>query len=917
MTMSGADVRRLFLEFFATRGHQPVASSALVPANDPTLLFTNAGMVQFKDVFTGAEQRGYKRATSSQKCVRAGGKHNDLDEVGKTPRHHTFFEMLGNFSFGDYFKEDAIAWAWELLTVVYKIDPSQLCVTVYGGDPELPGVGPDDEARAIWKRVTGFGDDRVIGLGKKDNFWMMGDTGPMGPCTEIHFYSKGKPTAWPTNDPATWGGWLEIWNLVFMQFERREKDGPLFPLPAASVDTGAGLERVTSVVQGVSSNYDTDLFQGIIATAAAIAGKKYGDSQESDTSLRVIADHARTTAFLIADGVFPDKTGREYVLRRIFRRAVRHGYLLGIKEPFMHEVCMKVVADFGGQFPELVERQKVIREVTFEEEKRFRATLDNGMESIAATANDKQAPMPAAGSIAHALRESMAGGRSKGVLDKSGPPDVLSGKAVFTLHDTFGFPDDLTEIVAADFGMTVDRAGFEREMAQAQAKSGKFAGSDQEAVAGELKAIASELGATRFLGYDGLVGDGIVKVVLVNGKRTDRANVGDRVQLVFDQTPFYAESGGQIGDTGEVVTATSKVKVEDTKKPAGDVHVLFGQVVEGSIGIGDTVAFNVDEERRNRIRANHSATHLLNHALKTVLGAHVAQKGSLVSPDRLRFDFAHSSPMTEEQKRQVEDIVNAEIRRNKTTVIETLPIEQARQRGAVAMFGEKYGDTVRVVSIGGESIEFCGGTHVHAAGDIAMLKIVSEAGVAQGVRRIEAVTGVGALDYLRKLEDELLRVGERLKAGPFEVAARVDKVLADQKVLDRELGQLKQKIASGGGGRDLLAEAVMIKGIKVLAAQVEVDDAKVLRDTGDQLRDKLGSGVVLLAGTGGAEVKLVAMVTKDLVGKVQAGKLLGEVAAQLGGRAGGRPDMAQGGGKDTAGVPQALAFARSWVEQHA
>jgi alanyl-tRNA synthetase len=893
--VKAADVRNAFLEFFKSKGHAIVTSSSLVPSNDPTLLFTNAGMVQFKDVFTGAEQRDYKRATTSQKCVRAGGKHNDLDEVGKTPRHHTFFEMLGNFSFGDYFKEDAIAYAWELLTKIYKIDPDQMCVTIFGGnDPELPGVGADEEARAIWKRVTGFSDDRVIGLGKKDNFWMMGDTGPMGPCTEIHYFMGsgmgGKPTSWPTQDPATWKGWLEIWNLVFMQYERRTPGGELFPLPAPSIDTGAGLERVTSVVQGVKSNYDTDLFTGIIQTAAELSGKIYGKDPEADTSMRVIADHARCSAFLIADGVFPDKTGRNYVLRRIFRRAVRHGKLLGIEQPFMHEVCNKVVTEMGTQYPELVERQTTIRQVALEEEKRFRETLDRGL----ALLDDEFDRMT-----------------------KIGEKQV-SGKAVFTLYDTFGFPDDLTEIVANERGYGVDKLGFDEEMEKARDRS-KFSGSDQEAVAGELKTVANEVGATKFLGYEGrgVTGEGTVKAILVEGKRVKSATAGTRVQLVFDQTPFYGESGGQIGDTGEVATASSRVKILDTKKPTGDVHVLIGEVEAGTVIVGDAARFKVDEERRDRIRANHSATHLLHHALKRVLGDHVAQKGSLVSPDRLRFDFAHFSPMTEEQKRQVEDLVNAEIRKNLDSVVEVLPIEQAKQRGAVAMFGEKYGDKVRVVAIGGESIEFCGGTHVRRAGDIGLLKIVSEQGVAQGVRRVEAVTGAGALDYLRKLEDELMKTGDRLKAQPFEVAARVDKLLADQKTLDREIEKLKQRLASGGGSRDLMAEAVMIKGIKVLAASIDVDDAKVLRDTGDQLRDKLGSGVVVLAGTGGAEVKLVAMVTKDLVGKVQAGKLLGEIAAQLGGRAGGKPEMAQGGGKDAAAVPAALDAARKWVEEHA
>jgi alanyl-tRNA synthetase len=890
--VKAAEVRKAFLEFFRARNHEIVASSSLVPANDPTLLFTNAGMNQFKDVFTGLEQRPYKRATSSQKCVRAGGKHNDLDEVGKTPRHHTFFEMLGNFSFGDYFKTDAIPFAWELLTKTYGIDPSRMCVTVFGGDKSLAGVAADDEARAIWKQVTGYGDDRVIGLGAKDNFWQMGDTGPMGPCTEIHYFMDGKPSAWPTQDPASWKGWLEIWNLVFMQFERRTAGGELFPLPAPSVDTGAGLERVTSVVQGVASNYDTDLFTGILQQAAELSGKKYGADTNADTSMRVIADHARTSAFLIADGVFPDKTGREYVLRRIFRRAVRHGgKLLGIKQPFMHEVCMRVVEEMGDQFPELRERKQTIHDVALEEEKRFRDTLDRGEKLL----DEEFARMA-----------------------KSSEKQV-SGKAVFTLYDTFGFPDDLTEIIASERGFGVDKLGFNEELDKAREKS-KFSGSDQEAIAGDIKAVANEVGATKFLGYEGrgTTGTGVIRAMLVGGKRATTAPKGTRVQLVFDQTPFYGESGGQTGDTGEVRAKDATVRIDDTKKPAGDVHVLIGEVTEGTLNMGDEVIMTVDDDRRERIRANHSATHLLHHALKDVLGNHVAQKGSLVAPDRLRFDFTHFSQMTEEQKRQVEDIVNAEIRKNIDTKVEVLPIEEAKQRGAVAMFGEKYGDRVRVVSIGGESIEFCGGTHVRRAGDIGLLKIVSEAGVAQGVRRIEAVTGAGAMDYLRKLEDELTKVVRATKAQSiFDAAAKANVMATGMTALTKEIDKLKQRIASGGGGRDLLSETVMIKGIKVLAAAVEVDDAKVLRDTGDQLRDKLGSGVIVLAGTGGAEVKLIAMVTKDLVGKVQAGKLLGEVAAQIGGRAGGKPDMAQGGGKDAAGVPAALVFAREWIEKHA
>ncbi len=886
--MKAVDVRRTFLEFFKKQGHEIVSSSSLVPDKDPTLLFTNAGMNQFKDVFTGAEQRGYKRATTSQKCVRAGGKHNDLDEVGKTPRHHTFFEMLGNFSFGDYFKPDAIAFAWELLTKVYGIDQSRMVVTVYGGDKELPGIAADDEARNIWKKVTGFSDDRIIGLGKKDNFWQMGETGPMGPCTEIHFNFDASGDKWPTSDPGTWKGWLEIWNLVFMQFERREAGGELFKLPAPSVDTGAGLERVTSVVQGVRSNYETDLFTPLVAKAAAIAGVDPAITGEKQTAMRVIADHARCSAFLIADGVLPGNTTREYTLRRIFRRAVRHGQQhLGIKEPFMHTMCAAVVDLMGEQYPDLRERRSMIEQATLNEEKQFRQTLDRGLSRL-----DKE-------------------------LEAANATKMVPGKAVFQLYDTFGFPADLTEIIAQERGYSIDKPGFDTELAAAKAKSAFKI--DDPATELVFKQLANELGPTKFAGYDGrgTSGEGTLKAIVVDGKRVDTAPQGAKVALVFDQTPFYGNSGGQTGDTGTVVSSTAKVRIDDTEKPAGDMHVLIGEIEVGSLAVGDTVKFSVDDPRREAIRANHSATHLLHHALKRVLGDHVGQKGSLVAPDRLRFDFTHFSPMTAAQLREVEDQVNNEIRANRDSVIEVLPIDQARQRGAVAMFGEKYGDKVRVVSIGGESIEFCGGTHVRRAGDIGMMKILSEQGIAQGVRRIEAVTGAGALDYLRKLENELLRVGERLKASPFEVSARVDKMLDAQKVLDREIDKLKQRIASGGGGRDLLSEAVTIKGIKVLVAAVEVDDAKVLRDTGDQLRDKLGSGVIVLAGTGGAEVKLVAMVTKDLVDKVQAGKLLAEVAIKLGGKAGGRPDMAQGGGKDAAEVPAALELAKKWVEDHA
>jgi len=881
--MKAAQVRSAFLDFFAARGHERVASSSLVPANDPTLLFTNAGMVQFKDVFTGAETRSYQRATTSQKCVRAGGKHNDLDEVGKTPRHHTFFEMLGNFSFGDYFKADAIAWAWELLINTLGMDEHRMCVTVFGGEGSAPA---DDEARDIWKRVTGFGDDRIIGLGKKDNFWAMGDVGPTGPCSEIHVYMGGEMPAWPTTDPASWAGWLEIWNLVFMQFETKVKDGPLIALPLPSIDTGAGLERVASVLQGVKSNYDTDLFAGILATAAELAGTRYGADPSTDTSLRVIADHARASTFLIGDGVFPDKTGRDYVLRRIFRRAVRHGKLLGIEEPFMHRVCARVIDEMAPAFPDLVTRATVIHEVALEEEKRFRATLDRGL-----------------GLLGDEFERMRSAGQGE-----------VSGKVTFKLYDTFGFPDDLTEIIAGEQGFTVDNLGYKQEMAAAKARSG-FEGSGQASVGDLHKQLANELGASGFSGYDRVEATATVRALVVDGERAERAGPEAKVEIVLDGTPFYAESGGQIGDAGLLTTASgAQVRIDDTHKPAGELYVHTGVVLVGTLAVGEQVTATVDRERRDRTRANHSATHLLHHALKHVLGNHVAQKGSLVAPDRLRFDFAHFSPMTDLQLRAVEDRVNAEIRRNDDSLVEVLPLAQARERGAVAMFGEKYGEQVRVVRIGNESLEFCGGTHVRRTGDIGLLKILSEVGVAQGVRRIEAVTGVGALDYLRRLEDELGRAGDKLKAPRFEVAAKLDRALASAKAVEKELEKLKTKLAAGGGGRDLLGEAVDAGGVKLLATTLDTDDAKVLRETGDQLRDKLGSGVLVLAGVGPDKVALVAMVTKDLVGRLHAGKILAVAAEILGGKGGGKPDLAQGGGKDASKLPEAMAAVRTFVE---
>ena len=893
--MKADQVRSVFLEFFATRGHEVVRSSALVPENDPTLLFTNAGMNQFKDVFTGRESRSYRRAGSSQKCVRAGGKHNDLDEVGKTPRHHTFFEMLGNFSFGDYFKEDAIAWAWELLVGTYRLDPDRLMVTVFGGDKGL-GVAPDDEARAIWQRATGFPEAKIVGLGASENFWMMGETGPMGPCSEIHYYMPGVPKAFPTSSSPkeAWDGWLEIWNLVFMQYERKVAGGPLDKLPAPSIDTGAGLERVTSVLQGVQSNYDTDLFTPLIARASEIAGVKYGAAPDSDTSMRVIADHARASAFLIADGVFPDKTGREYVLRRIFRRAVRHGKLLGIERPFMHEVCAAVVERMGEAYPELRERAKVIQQITLEEEKRFRATIDRGLGILEE----------------EFVRMGRAGEK------------VVPGKTMFLLYDTYGFPGDLTQIIAGERGFSVDDAGFESEMASARERS-RFQG-EGEAVGDVVKQLCAAGGPTEFLGYEGrgVTGIGLVSALAVGDQLATSAGPGSKVMFTTDRTPFYGAAGGQIGDAGTAEgpagltegATGAVIRIDDTHKPGGDTIVHLGEVVSGTLSVGDRLTLTVDEDRRDRIRANHSATHLAHHALKHVLGEHVVQKGSLVAPDRLRFDFAHSRPMTAEQIREVEDRVNHEVWKNADSVVEVLPLAEAKQKGAVAMFGEKYGEKVRVVRIGGESLEFCGGTHVRRAGDIGLFKIVSETGIAQGVRRIEAVTTQGALDHLRRLEGELERAGAQIKAAPLEVAARVERMAGDIKQLEREVQALKAKLAAGGA-RDLMSEVTEVDGVKVLVTQTEVDDARALRETGDSLKTRLGSGVIVLVGVGQDKVSLLAMVTDDLTDRFNAGKLLQNIAAMLGGKGGGKADMAQGGGKDASKVPEALARARELVKE--
>ena len=868
------DARRAFLDYFVKRGHQEAPSASLVPLNDPTLLFTNAGMNQFKDFFTGKAKTTFSRATSSQKCVRAGGKHNDLENVGRTARHQTFFEMLGNFSFGDYFKPDAIAFAHELLTKTYAIKPDRLVYTVHESD---------DEARLLWKKIAGVSDDRVIGLGDKDNFWAMGETGPCGPCSEIH-YLQGDDV--PCAEEAAGGKclgpacdcdrWIEIWNLVFMQFEQIAP-GDRRPLPKPSVDTGMGLERLCAVLQGVHSNYETDLLRPLIDRVADLSKKRFvaDDYMGQSVSLRAIADHARAAAFLIADGVFPDRTGREYVLRRIMRRAVYHGWLLGIKEPFLDALAADVVSKMGGVYPELTERQSLIAKITREEETRFRETLERGVRLL-----DEKA---------------FAAGGAK----------EISGATAFMLYDTYGFPLDLTRVIAEQHHYSVDETGFEIAMNEQRRRS-DFHGSGEVAVAAVFQQIADRVGATKFLGYEETSASSKVVSLLSEGKEVEFVGPYSKdVAVIVAETPFYGEQGGQMGDAGTIASPKARLAVRDCKRPVSTLWVHFADVESGELRVGDAVELTVDVERRDDIRRNHSATHLLHWALRHVLGTHVTQKGSLVAPDRLRFDFSHTAPLTDDERQKVEDLVNARVRKNVGTDTAVLAIADAKQAGAIAFFGEKYGDTVRVVTMG-ESKEFCGGTHVARTGDIAFFKLTEETGVAQGVRRVEATTGAGALAYVRKMESELLESGRLLRAGEFEVAARIAKLQAEQRSLREVADQLRRKLASGGG-RDLVAEAREVNGVRVLATRADVADPKALREVADQLRDKLGSSVIVLAGVEEEKIALVAMVSPDLVGKHHAGKIVGEVAKAVGGKGGGRPDMAQGGGSDPAALDAALA----------
>jgi len=871
--MKSSEIRAKFLKFFEDRGHTVVASSPLVPANDPTLLFTNSGMVQFKDVFLGRETRAYKRATTSQRCLRAGGKHNDLENVGYTARHHTFFEMLGNFSFGDYFKRDAVRFAWDLLTKVYKLPPEKLWTTVYH---------EDNEAYDLWTKEIGVPKERCVRIGdnpggsqyQSDNFWQMADTGPCGPCSEI-FYDHGPGIAGgpPGSSEGDGDRYIEIWNLVFMQFNRDDK-GAMTPLPKPCVDTGMGLERIAAVLQGVHSNYEIDLFRDLIRAAARETGTK----DLSNNSLKVIADHIRACAFLVVDGVIPGNEGRGYVLRRIIRRAIRHGYKLGRKEPFFHRLVAELAAGMGEAYPELPKAQERVMQVLRAEEERFAETLENGMKVLEAALH----------------REDR----------------MLDGETVFQLYDTFGFPVDLTADMARERGIMIDHAGFEAAMERQRERAraaGKF----------KMEAGVEYSGrTTEFRGYDSLqVDDAKVAAIYKEGISVPAIAKGDAAIVVLDKTPFYAESGGQVGDAGELVAASGTFSVSDTQKIQAEVFGHHGELVAGRLAVGDKVKARVAEERRRRTMRNHSVTHLMHRALREVLGPHVQQKGSLVDADKTRFDFSHDKPLTGDEIRDVELRVNAEVLQNTATQARVMPIEEARKSGAMMLFGEKYGDEVRVLDIG-SSRELCGGTHVARTGDIGLFKIYSQGAVGAGVRRVEATTGAHAQAMVNGQLQEFYEVARHLRtpaeAGMVERA--VVGLLEEKKALEKELARLKSKMAAAQGD-DLSSQAVDVKGVKVLAASLDGADAKTLRETLDQLKNKLKSAAIVLGSSEGGKVNLIAGVTSDLTAKLKAGELVNYVAQQVGGKGGGRPDMAQAGGTEPAKVPAALGSVRQWVEQ--
>jgi alanyl-tRNA synthetase len=861
MVKTGNAIRESFIKFFESKGHTIVSSSSLIPKDDPTLLFTNAGMVQFKNSFLGLENRGYTRAASCQKCARAGGKHNDLENVGVTARHHTFFEMLGNFSFGDYFKEEAIAWAWEYLIDVVKLPKDKLFVTIYKDD---------NEAFEIWNKKMKVPEDRIVRMGEKSNFWMMGETGPCGPCSEI-IYDQGEGTdcGRPECDiHCDCDRHLEIWNLVFTQYDRDE-NGKLNPLAKPSIDTGMGLERLTAVIQGVKSNYDTDLFIPIIRFMEKTSGKTYGKNADNDVSIRVIADHSRALTFLIGDGITPSNEGRGYVLRRILRRAARHGKMLGINKPFLNESAQVVIDMMKGVYPDLVEKASFITKMILNEEQRFMETLDAGLRIL----NEETA----------ALRQA---GKS-----------VLPGSLVFKLYDTFGFPTDLTADIVRRDGFTLDNEGFESEMEQQRERArGAWKGSGEEAVAEcYLKASSSGI-VSEFCGYEGIVKEqSKVAAIFIKGQSVQNADEGQNAEIIFTDTPFYGESGGQAGDTGYLEGAGFSFRVSDTKKPVDKFIVHKGVVQKGKIKVGDMARLIVDEEKRKSIAANHSGTHILQAALKAVLGDHIKQSGSQVNADGLRFDFTHFSKISDEEMLRIEEIANDIIRKNLEVNTEVCALEDALKTGATAVFDEKYGATVRIVKMGEMSMELCGGTHVKRTGDIGLLKVIHESAIAAGVRRIEAVTGREALSHVQNSEEELKRAAGLFKAGPLEVYDRAEKLLKHTREMEKEIEALKGKLAARDSG-DLISQIKEIGGVKVLAVEASIADAKTMRDFGDKLRDKLESGIILLGSKAGEKALLLCMVTKDLAGKYHAGNIIKELAPLVGGSGGGRPDMAQAGG---------------------
>ncbi len=886
---SANEIREKFLAYFESQQHKVCASYPLVPPNDPTLLFTNAGMVQFKDVFTGKEKTGFRRAASSQKCVRAGGKHNDLENVGFTARHHTFFEMLGNFSFGDYFKREAIRFAWEFLVGRMKLPVERLYVTVFGGEPE-ENLPADDEAARLWREETGIAPERILRFGKKDNFWSMGETGPCGPCSEIHF-DQGE--AVPCREEGGHRGVgcecdrvMEVWNLVFMQFERHA-DGRLTPLPAPSIDTGMGLERLAALLQGARSNYDSDLFRPLLRRAAELAGTRYGADPARDASLRVIADHARATAFLIADGVLPGNEGRGYVLRRIMRRAIRHGSKLGIEETFFFEVCRAVVAAMGASYPELAQHTQLIDKAARLEEETFRRTLGAGLKTL--------------------MR----------AIERDAGQKILDGKLVFDLQTRDGFPPDLTAVIAREHGFAIDEAGYQKAFERHQQVSGQGLG--LSGVDEIFKELLAAHGPTHFAGYETLEASGRVQALLelderpdeagqtriVSRRAVERAEGGRVVEAVLSHTSCYGESGGQVGDSGAIEWEGGRGEILDCHRPLAELFVHRVRLRQGTLAVGQTVRVRVDGARRDAIRRNHSATHLLQAALRAVLGRHVSQKGSLVSPERLRFDFSHTAPLSEPELAAVEDEVNRRVRENRPVEVEHVSLEQARQAGATMLFGEKYQDQVRMVRMG-ESLELCGGTHAGRTGDIGAFFVLSESAVQSGVRRIEAVTGEAAVTHLQELRRFQRELAESLRSPPAEVAQKVHKLLERTRELEREIEQHKARLLLSGAGSDPLSGAQDLGEARALAVCAEGVELKGLREFADKLRDRLGKGAVLAATTQEGKVSFACSVSKELAGRLDAGRLLKDVLHITGGKGGGRSDFAQGGGGDPAKLPEAL-----------